>query len=458
MKNKVFLLSIFVVSLSLGLTLDAMKKRKALFKPVTIDLVDDEEEAFLDKPNNQSKNNHFIDLTDDENSSEDHHSQKAQKRIRNNQNNNPQVDQEEALRFLRNTIALENATLHEIQQILSFLEPTENEIEEIQTIRNLAQDVDTIDMLRNALDIQPVKNHNYVHQEINNNHNNQEETGECAICTDDVALIKLECGHKTACKDCLEDSLRPGIREKNSATWKCTTQGCNHALTEKDLQKISPELYSQCLEIINKNYIDSIQNIKQCPTPNCPYQFENDNNLQQLITCPGCDATYCSACLVNHDPNISCEEHRNNVEQEQTNQEILRNNPNIKKCPNPRGCQALIDKNEGCKHMTCTMCKYHWCWDCEQEFKIKPDNISKQEGRRLGYHANYYRCEYANARQPEPIVRNNVHPQMNPRRQQDNNQNQPNNQNAFVPAVRRLFNNYVYQPGMGIVRWFRGDR
>ncbi|KAK4033711.1 hypothetical protein C8A01DRAFT_19391, partial [Parachaetomium inaequale] len=32
-----------------------------------------------------------------------------------------------------------------------------------------------------------------------------------------------------------------------------------------------------------------------------------------------------------------------------------------KPCP---GCQAPIEKNEGCAHMTCTWCKHGFCWDC----------------------------------------------------------------------------------------------
>lgn len=34
-------------------------------------------------------------------------------------------------------------------------------------------------------------------------------------------------------------------------------------------------------------------------------------------------------------------------------------------CP---GCNSNTEKNEGCNHMTCTVCKYQWCWLCGREY------------------------------------------------------------------------------------------
>jgi hypothetical protein len=34
-------------------------------------------------------------------------------------------------------------------------------------------------------------------------------------------------------------------------------------------------------------------------------------------------------------------------------------------CPN---CDACIEKNEGCNHMTCTKCGNHWCWECRKNW------------------------------------------------------------------------------------------
>lgn len=39
--------------------------------------------------------------------------------------------------------------------------------------------------------------------------------------------------------------------------------------------------------------------------------------------------------------------------------------PNVKACPE---CNVLIEKSGGGNHMTCRMCKCHWCWLCRAKF------------------------------------------------------------------------------------------
>lgn len=31
-------------------------------------------------------------------------------------------------------------------------------------------------------------------------------------------------------------------------------------------------------------------------------------------------------------------------------------------------CKLKIQRNEGCKHMTCKCCGYNWCWECGQDW------------------------------------------------------------------------------------------
>ncbi len=45
---------------------------------------------------------------------------------------------------------------------------------------------------------------------------------------------------------------------------------------------------------------------------------------------------------------------------------------NRKKCPNDR-CGAFIEKNGGCKHMECTKCGTHICWQCMAKFSSGQD-------------------------------------------------------------------------------------
>ena len=51
------------------------------------------------------------------------------------------------------------------------------------------------------------------------------------------------------------------------------------------------------------------------------------------------------------------------------------NNNETKLCMN---CKTIVTKNEGCPHITCSLCKYQWCWNCGEEYLPgHPENCRK---------------------------------------------------------------------------------
>ena len=68
---------------------------------------------------------------------------------------------------------------------------------------------------------------------------------------------------------------------------------------------------------------------------------------------------FCSKCLKNWHGNEKC---KNEVDKDF---EKWKNAKKVKKCPR---CKFYIEKNEGCNHMTCTSCRYEWCWICQKEY------------------------------------------------------------------------------------------
>ena len=49
---------------------------------------------------------------------------------------------------------------------------------------------------------------------------------------------------------------------------------------------------------------------------------------------------------------------------------------NTKPCPK---CKSPIEKNQGCMHMTCSQCKYEFCWLCLGDYR----NHQAETGRSL---------------------------------------------------------------------------
>ncbi len=196
------------------------------------------------------------------------------------------------------------------------------------------------------------------------------ETRKCGICYDDVdtrEYAQLNCGHESYCNGCLSRFLNTALNDKNTGNFKCPDPTCATKLTEADVRKITRKnrgKYNQFLDILRDERVVLTGGMKYCPTPDCGYYFINDAPLNFWVefNCPTCQSRYCSNCLKDHDGGLSCTRAA----------EIERLDPNgtrqfnewktthTRNCPS---CHKPIQKNSGCKHMTCR-CSHQFCWDC----------------------------------------------------------------------------------------------
>lgn len=109
------------------------------------------------------------------------------------------------------------------------------------------------------------------------------------------------------------------------------------------------------------SFVDINRNMKWCGTAGCNTAISATGAVTEVI-CQTCKGTFCFKCgLESHAP-ISCKALNTWLEkcsnESETANWIL---ANTKKCPK---CSVRIEKNQGCNHVACRVCKYNFCWVC----------------------------------------------------------------------------------------------
>ena len=99
------------------------------------------------------------------------------------------------------------------------------------------------------------------------------------------------------------------------------------------------------------------QNIQLCPFPDCESFAKKGNN--KYVKCIENKHQFCFNRLKKWNGNENC------LIDKDKSFENWRNTSKAKRCPK---CKYFIEKIDGCNHMTCTYCKYEFCWLCMQKY------------------------------------------------------------------------------------------
>jgi hypothetical protein len=193
------------------------------------------------------------------------------------------------------------------------------------------------------------------------------EEQQCPICFDDIDNpFRLACGH-SYCNTCLRHFLTTA---NDTKLFPLSCMGndstCGKEISIPTIQRfLLPAQLNQLFEASFLEYMDRHPHeFKYCPTADCPQIYRSGDGANGVVQCPSCFASTCVSCREDHE-GFTCREwklHRDPGEQERLLREwAASNQENVRKCPN---CEAWIEKNGGCNHMTCTKCKSHICWKC----------------------------------------------------------------------------------------------
>ena len=117
------------------------------------------------------------------------------------------------------------------------------------------------------------------------------------------------------------------------------------------------------------SFVTGSSSLKFCPGNSCDlaveYQSGGVSTLSRDVECT-CGAKFCFGCVkVAHRPapcNITEQWLSKNESDSENANWIL---ANTKICPK---CKVPIEKNQGCNHMNCKLCKFEFCWLCKGDW------------------------------------------------------------------------------------------
>eukprot|EP00600_Ochromonadales_sp_CCMP1393_P003405 CAMPEP_0174990518 /NCGR_PEP_ID=MMETSP0004_2-20121128/21372_1 /TAXON_ID=420556 /ORGANISM="Ochromonas sp., Strain CCMP1393" /LENGTH=664 /DNA_ID=CAMNT_0016244147 /DNA_START=79 /DNA_END=2073 /DNA_ORIENTATION=+ len=175
-----------------------------------------------------------------------------------------------------------------------------------------------------------------------------------------VGGFSLGCGHKF-CSTCFSAYLTTQVNDgppciiARCPEFKCT-QVVTPAVFHLFLDPHHRETYDR---YFIRNFIETSKSMKYCPAPGCEKVAVGSGVTTVKCTC---GHPFCFRCgEESHDP-CSCpqlaEWGRKCMNESETANWIL---ANTRTCP---ACNARIEKNQGCNHMTCRNCKHDFCWIC----------------------------------------------------------------------------------------------
>ncbi|MED6109594.1 hypothetical protein PIB30_035086 [Stylosanthes scabra] len=154
---------------------------------------------------------------------------------------------------------------------------------------------------------------------------------------------------------------------------RCPHPSCEASLEIDMIQRFASEANKNMYDrFLLRSFVETRKNIKWCPSPGCDLAvlYESDGNSAiknvEASCCKG--HRFCWRCLEDAHRPVSCEMVAEwNKKNQHEIQSVVWISAFTKKCPN---CGVNIEKNEGCMHMTCTVCFYQFCWLCLSDWHL----------------------------------------------------------------------------------------
>eukprot|EP01025_Chloroclados_australasicus_P000423 TRINITY_DN10236_c0_g1_i5.p1 TRINITY_DN10236_c0_g1~~TRINITY_DN10236_c0_g1_i5.p1 ORF type:complete len:904 (-),score=81.98 TRINITY_DN10236_c0_g1_i5:291-3002(-) len=197
----------------------------------------------------------------------------------------------------------------------------------------------------------------------------EEQGGECKI--------HMDCEH-IVCDNCWRGIMKARMDEGDVHMIRCPHPECFAVPPAHELETLlTKQQWSKFEQLLAVRYVDSSPLVRWCPGTGCGNSVALDpsdaalvlNGYGLEVEC-SCGQQFCWNCRGSpHEP-ATCkqmEEWAKIVPKavEERSKEWLQ------KCTKTcTGCGASIQRNGGCNHMICPVCRHHFCWACGGDWNL----------------------------------------------------------------------------------------
>jgi len=183
---------------------------------------------------------------------------------------------------------------------------------------------------------------------------------QCKICMQGIPIgydFHLSCRHMY-CEDCVSNFLKTSIDSRAILELYCPEEACDVRFSKKHIKELCTEqTFQKYLKFCEDYEVSTNKKLRWCPIPYCGRYVENLKG-KSYAKCD-CGTKVCFDCGGEWETGHRCKGNPDSL------YKYWAKNKNIQQCPK---CKIRIEKDEGCNHMTCTHCRYQWCWVCGEEY------------------------------------------------------------------------------------------
>lgn len=195
----------------------------------------------------------------------------------------------------------------------------------------------------------------------------------CKICLDYMSPSDLHrasgaCTH-SFCTACLTRYISAKIQDSNSDV-KCPAEDCDIVLDPELFQDmLSKEAFEAWGAALCRSTVLGASNVCYCPFNDCSeIMVDERGDGVPESECPVCRRLFCAQCGVPWHAGISCAEYEQLAPGDRGKDDMvvleMAKGKKWRRCPR---CKFLVEKHDGCVHITCR-CRFEFCYGCGEQW------------------------------------------------------------------------------------------